>query len=190
MKDIIVDLIMSSGGFSKLVKGRGEKALLSQAKRKMRELGYVFRIMDFLCRYKKASLDDAKFNIQCAKYFVEKAEHEDKTWKSSKIEKIWLQYRCAAPYIFTFYPMVSSRLPKISLTTEVIDALERLASDQRHLDCLIGLAAYAADILVGKARDVRIADFKNVSRVMPLARSFDSDELAIINSYDPKAPTA
>ena len=69
---LIIALIKSRGGFSKLVEGRSGKLLLAQAARKLRELGYIYQLIDFLCRYKGHNPDNSKFDIKAAFYFVEK----------------------------------------------------------------------------------------------------------------------
>ena len=100
----MLTLFTTCGGFGVFVRDRGAKGLLSQAKRANRELGYVYRIVLFLCRYKRYIRDDARFDIDSAKRFVEMVAHEDRdTYGLSKISKIWEQYKQAAPYIFAFY---------------------------------------------------------------------------------------
>jgi len=190
---LILTLIRSRGGLSRLTEGRSSNAVLSRAKKAAKEIEYVYKIMDFLCRYKESGLDDSKSNIQCAKYFVEKTHLEGPAYKQSKIEKIWLKYKASAPYIFAFYETLVRRLAQSRNVADAIDIIEQLAADHQQLTRLLGTAAYAADVLVQrvhKSRDVRISDFKKVERVAPSSQPFNSDELAIINRFDPNAPIA
>jgi hypothetical protein len=60
-------LFMESGGFGLFVQGRGATGLLSKAKHENRVLGYVYRIVLFLCRCKKHIGDPARFDIETAK---------------------------------------------------------------------------------------------------------------------------
>jgi hypothetical protein len=187
---LIFELIKSRGGFLNLVEGRGGKLLLSQAARKIRELGYIYRLIDFLCRYQDNNPDLSKFDITAAIYFVAKQEHEDdKTYGVSRIEKIWLKYKDAAPYVYSFYECLSSRLAGAISINEAIKCIKNLASDRGRLTDLIGKAAYVADILSErKVRNVRIQDFVNVARVHPSTGPFSADEITIIASIDRQAP--
>jgi hypothetical protein len=185
---LMLALFTATGGFGAYVRGRGAKGLLSQAKKANRKLGYVYRIVAYLCRYKQHIGNDRQFDIESAKYFVEKYDHEDNTYKASKISKIWEEYKQAAPYIFAFYWFLSSQLPRAKSPNQVIDFLDKVASNQRRLTRLIGRAAYAADILKKRARNVRLRDFERIRRVTPALRPFGPAELEIIESIDRKAP--
>jgi hypothetical protein len=185
---LMLALFSAIGGFGVYVQGRGAKGLLSQAKKTNRKLGYVYRIVAYLCRYKQHIGDDRKFDIESAKYFVEKDEHEADTWHLSQISKIWEQYKQAAPYIFAFYRFFSSQLPRAKSPNQVIDFLDKVASNQRRLTRLIGRAAYAADILEKRARNVRLRDFKQIRRVTPALPDFRPEERQIIKSIDREAP--
>lgn len=188
--EIIVALVKVRGGFSKLVEGRGGKLLLSRAAKRIRELGYIYQLIDFLCRYKDYNHDNSKFDITAAIYFVAKEMHEgDKTYGESRIEKIWHKYKDAAPYVYAFYRCFSSRLVNPISIKDVMKCIENLASDHGRLMDLIGKAAYVADILSErKVRNVRIKDFANVPRVRPSTDPFSTDELTIISSIDRQAP--
>jgi hypothetical protein len=182
-------LFLRFGGFAASLQGRSAKALLSSAQAKSeRELRYVYKIVDYLCRYKAHVGDDEKFNIESAKSFIELSEGEG--YGVSKISKIWEKYKNAAPYILGSYPFFRRGLQNSITPKEVMDWLEKFTSDQRRLDRLIGRVAYAADILTGKARKVRQGDFKDIRRVVPPTRRFTQDELDIISSIDRRAPIA
>jgi hypothetical protein len=181
-------LFMKSGGFGMFVRGRGARALLSDAKKANRELGYVYRIVLFLCRYKKHISEEVKFDIETAKQFVAKNMHEgDSTYGLSKISKIWEKYKQAAPYVFAFYGYCALALKRTTSPGQVVDFLEKLASSQPRLNKIMGRAAYAADILDQRARGVRLSDFRQIPRVEPPLSPFQSVELAIINSIDRQA---
>ena len=187
---LIIELIKSRGGFTKLVEGRGGRLLLSQAARKLRELGYIYQLIDFLCRYKDNNPDPSKFDITGAIYFVAKQMHEDdKTYGESGIEKIWHKYKDAAPYIYSFYECLSSRLAGAISINEAIKGIRNLAADHDRLTDLIGKAASVVDILSErKVRNVRTQDFANVTRVRPSTSPFAAEELTIIASIDRQAP--
>src|SRR5262249_50035028 len=161
-------IFMKSGGFGGFVQGRGARGFLSAAKRANRELGYVYRIVVFLCRYKKHIGNGPKFDIDTAKRFVELNDHEHgSTYGLSKISKIWEKYKQAAPYIFAFYGYFSSALERAKSPHEAVDFLEKLASNKTRLARIMGRAAYVADVLHERARNVRLRDFKQITRVEP-----------------------
>ena len=103
----MLPLFLGCGGFASCFKGWGAKSLLYDVKDANRELGYVYRIVDFMCRYSQRSEvpeNDPKFTIESAKSFVALWAHEgQETYGPSKISKIWERYRNAAPYIFAVY---------------------------------------------------------------------------------------
>jgi hypothetical protein len=183
-------LFRARGGFRVYVMAEKGLHIYNRAQRARRELHYVYWIVDYLCRYKKYFGGTHKFNIETAKQFLEQCAPEGKaSYGESKIEKIWLNYKDSAPYIFAFYPFLSRALKQEGGSPEqVLYFIEKLASNKERLIRLLGMAAYAADILDGLAHDVRINDFKNIERVEPLTRPFTSFEFAMINNIDRKAP--
>jgi hypothetical protein len=191
---LMLAVFMECGGFASCFKGWGTKSLLYDVKRANRELGYVYRIVDFMCRYNKrpeAAENDPNFTIESAKSFVELCAHEENaTFGISKIAKIWEQYKNAAPYIFAVYRFFSLRLKKAKSIDEIVDWLERFVSNQRRLTRFLGHAAYASDVLAGKARNVRRSDFKNIERLAPPIRPFTEIELNIVSSINRQAPIA
>jgi hypothetical protein len=183
--ELMLSLFTITGGFGSLVQCRGAQGLLAAAKRTNRELGYVYRIVLFLCRYKKHISDPAKFDIETAKHFVAKNMHDgDRTYGLSKISKIWEKYKQAAPYIFALYPYFSAALERTNSPSEVVDFLEKLSSNQQRLARIIGRAAYAADILEDRARGVRLRDFKQIARVEPPLPRFQAVELTVVDIID------
>jgi hypothetical protein len=183
-------LFLRFGGFAASFQGRGAKGLVSSARKANRELGYVYRIVDYMCRYKRYGDGEVKFNIESAKTFVQKWEHEEKIYSASKISKIWEKYKNAAPYIFALYPFFWRGLQRAITPDEVMDWLEKCTSDQERLTRLVGRAAYAADILAEQARNVRQRDFEDIERIAPPMRPFAQDERSIIRSIDRQAPIA
>jgi hypothetical protein len=183
----MLGLYLRLGGFAAYLQGRGAKSLVSGAKNANRELGYVYRIVDYMCGYKKYGGDETKFNIESAKTFVQKWEHEDKMYGPSMTSKTWEKYKNAAPYIFASYRFFSLQLRGKISPDKVVDWLKRFASDQKRLTRFVGRAAYAADILAGDARKVRQRDFEDVERIAPRIRPFTDEELVIIGSIDRKA---
>jgi hypothetical protein len=81
-------------------------------------------------------------------------------------------------------------LSRMKTVEEVVEGLKRVTSNQQRLTRVIGVAAYAADILGLQARNIPVSDFNNITRVAPLLRQFDAKELACINSIDRKVAIA
>jgi hypothetical protein len=184
-------LWLKCDGFSACFQRWGGKALLSRAQKANRELQCVFRIVDYMCRYacwRGEHKNDPNFTIQSAKYFVEKF-YQEEGMGESKISKIWEKYKQAAPYIFAA-DMFVVHLVNISTIQELIDALQKIARDQACLTRFIGEAAYAADVLSRKARNIRRRDFRNITRVTPKIRPFSEDQLMVIDSIDRNAAIA
>ena len=71
---------------------------------KTKEVECVYKIVDFLCRYKKYKLQDKKFTIETAREFVHNNAVK-KGYSSSSIEKNWEKYKGAAPYIYAIFPL-------------------------------------------------------------------------------------
>ena len=190
-----LNLFAPSGGLSVCLQGHsGPSYLLLSARKATRELGYVYRIVEYLCRYHEhfpIAEHHRNFTIESARSFVELWAHEDQqTYGSSKISKIWDRYRKASPYIFAFYRFFAGGLQRTKSVADVVNWSTTLIEDQERLERLVGRAAYAADILVGRARDVRVDDFKNVSRQRPHLRDFNAYERLILESIDRQSPIA
>jgi hypothetical protein len=154
-----------------------------------RQFGYVYRIVDYLCRYRKFLPDGDKFNVGTALQFVFQVAHEeDRTYELRNIQEIWWQTRDAAPYIYAFYRYVVKGRRKVPFET-ILDFLMTMASNEQRRRIIIGRAAYAADILSqAGVHGVSVKDFKNIARVVPALRRFSEFELAMIYNIDPKAP--
>jgi len=133
----------------------------------------------------KFDMTQSKFNIECAKKFIEKT---DKKLKPRTFGKYWETSKQAAPYIFAFYPFLASAVEGSASIDQCVDALEQLAKDDQQLNQLLGEAAYAADILAPLARNVRVQDFKEVTRAAPQLAAFTADEIQIITVIDAKRP--
>jgi hypothetical protein len=182
-------LFLECGGFSVGLRGPGARALLRRAKKSAEKLQYVYLITQFMCRYKKYMPDGDKFQIESAKLFVEQNFPKEKTYGASTISKIWEQYKPAAPYIFASYSMVRA-LTRMKTAEEVVEGLRWVTSNQQRLTRIIGVAAYAADILSNQARNVPVSDFRNIDRVAPKLRQFHKEELDCIKSIDRKGAIA
>ncbi len=180
----MLSLVRECGGFSGGLRGPGARALLRRAKKSVKELQYVYLITQFMCRYHKYQPDGEKFQIESAKLFVEQNFLRG-LYGASKISKVWEKNKRAAPYIFASFSMVRA-LSRMKTVEEVIDGLKRVTSNQQRLTRFVGIAAYAADILALQAHNIRVLDFRNITRVAPPLRQFDEEELACINSIDRK----
>jgi hypothetical protein len=180
-------LFQLSGGFGVFVQSRGAKGLLAQAKRASSDLRCVYRIVNYMCRYEKylGNADD-NFTIESAKEFVRK-HFREKNKGSSKISKIWEKYKTASPHIFAIYPTWRV-LQRMKTFHNVVDACERLATDKKRLEKLMGRAAYAADVMNRKARNVRVSDFTAIRRVAPPLLCLTNRELDVIATIDRDAP--
>lgn len=167
---------------------------LHNDKDRRRDLMFVYHVMDFLVR---ASLSGRKdvCKVKIARFFAEKIEPMEEQVSASKVEKVWNQYRAAAPYIYAFYPILyradgqqdaCAEAKKIT-EEEWICRIARLATKSTLEECL-GHAAFAADVLAKTGtRDVRIEDFERVSRVRPSLLEFDAEEQLIFESFDDDA---
>ena len=74
--------------------------------------------------------------------------------------QIWEQYKKAAPYIFAVYRFFSFRLKNAESADEIVDWIEKFASDQERLTRFLARAAFASDVLTGQAQNVRQLDFE------------------------------
>jgi hypothetical protein len=182
-------LFLKSGGFAGYLEGFGPRILLADVEDNKRELRYVYRITEYMCRYSKFhGEDDKDFSIESAKVFVEKDDlHGGGDLGNRSIADFWEKYKNAAPYILATYRFLSPFIGKAKSVGQVVDFLRVFVSDQKRLDRVIGRAAFAADVLSRQARKVRIRDFSKVSRSPPRLRPFDDDEEMIIKSIDRKA---
>jgi hypothetical protein len=122
--------------------------------------------------------------VKVARFFAEKIEPMGEQLGNSKIEKVWNQYRAAAPYVYAFYPRLycvdrqEGTVAKAKRITEEdwVGRIAQLATKSTLEECL-GHAAFAADVLAKTGtRDVRKRDFKEVPRQEPLLREFDAIE--------------
>ena len=119
-------------------------------------------------------------------HFVEKKKDENgKTHTSRSIVNYWELNKQAAPYVYAFYPIFSFGVRRVKSVNAAVDALERLAANQKALNQLLGRAAFAATILSSKAHDVRKGDFVDVTRIEPKLAPFNSDEMEIIGAINP-----
>jgi hypothetical protein len=109
---------------------------------------------------------NGKADLETAKHFIAQYAPKGKTSMGvSKIEKIWLKYKDAAPYIYAFYPIVSRALKRDTKYPEnILLFLQALSGNEARLHKLIGRAAYASDVLHGIARNVRTRDFTGIPR--------------------------
>ncbi len=191
---VMLNLLLKNGGFAAFVEGKGATTLLRDAKDTSRKLGYVYRIVDYMCRYRKyemKSVKDPNFSIESAGIFVENWGHEEKTFGPSKIQQIWLQYKNSAPYIFSVCSFCSAPPDQTNSIHGAFDWLQDFCQDQERLTRFVGRAAYAADVLSSsRVRNVRRRDFKDVERVDPGLLPFTEEEKATIDNIDRKAPIA
>jgi len=169
---------------------------LHNDKSRRRDLLFVYHIMDFLVRATLSGRKDV-CKVKIARFFVEKLEPMGEQLSASRIEKTWNLYRTAAPYIYAFYPKLygtyssEGAFAEAKTITEEEDwfsCVAQLATNSTLEECL-GHAAFAADVLEKTGtRDVRIKDFKSLSRVRPLLREFNANEELIFESYDDTGP--
>jgi hypothetical protein len=191
--DEIFGLFFASGGFRLFLRSpRGARRWLSRMDRATQQLFYVHQIVEYLCRGEKFGLDQRKLNIECAKKFIEKTDKKpkwmDEPLKPRTIGDYWEKNKQAAPYIFAFYPFLASAVERSASIDQFVDALEQLTKNGEHLKQLLGQAAYAAQVLALKARNVRQGDFKEVHRVEPQLAAFAACEIEIIGTIEARRP--
>jgi hypothetical protein len=134
-------LFFTSGGFGLLLQSpRGARGWLPRMKKSIRQVFYVHRVVEYLCRCAKSDVEETKRTIQRAKMFVEKI---DKKTKLRTLGKYWETNKQAAPYIFAFYQLCISVLEQSASIDQFIDLLKQLAKNQKRLNQLLGQAAYA-----------------------------------------------
>ena len=201
---------MNSGGFRLFVESRlGSRSMLNRARNKAaKDLGYVHRIMSYLCRYTRHVTDHSdvadgsKLTLEYAKRFVAKQGREfessetnkisetnkqsEQGYKITKIGEIWETNKQAAPHVFAFNAVFADILAPARSIDQLVDGLEHLAENQNLLNELLGAAAHAADVLATtRVRGVRKQDFKDVIRVEPLLAAFNDDEMQNIKKINP-----
>jgi hypothetical protein len=180
---------LAAGGFSDLSESRGSVRLLSRIRKAQRELKYVYRIVDFLLRCRAHSPKETAGDVEAAKYFLTRSmRDEKKPYSLSKIEKIWLKYKNAAPYIYAFYEPLLTRVDSNTTPAQALTELEKYALNQGLLNELLGVAAHVADILRKRTRDVRLNDFTDAQRHIPTVDDFSEEERAIMATEDRKGP--
>ncbi len=175
-----------------LVWATGSRQQYNDARAAERELHYVYWIISYLCRCKQHGLDANKFTIETAKQYIAQWGNEGKrTYGVSRIEKIWLKYRHAAPFIFGFYSFLRGLRHDVGSPKRLLESFEKLALNEQLLTQLIGRAAYAADVLQQVVPDdLEMSDFTDIPRVPPPLRSFGVKERMVIESIDRKAAIA
>lgn len=179
----MLKLFSDAGGFRPFLESRrGAKRILHWIRKAGRDLKFVYGISDYLVRCKKSQIAEGKSTIEYAKQFVRK---NNSSITLRTIGKIWETNKQSAPYVFAFYHLYSMALEPATSIDQLVMALEGVARSQKQVNQLLGEAAFTADILVGKARDVRLGDFKDVERVGPRLDPFSTAELQIIDEIDP-----
>jgi len=182
----LIALFMETGGFAACQRLTSARSILNKIKAARSDVGYVYQIVDYLCRFSldrahvskhlfefKKSDVEAYFSIESAKAFV---DHQHETgYKISAISKRWEKYKSAAAYIYAFHDLAP--LPIKSTSDDVVDWLICASADRSLMAGIFGRAAFAADILAKKARNVRQQDFEGVPRVSPQLRPFSKQEL-------------
>jgi hypothetical protein len=203
----MLGVFMNSGGFRLFVESRlGAKSMLNRARNKAtKDLGYVHRIMSYLCRYFRLVTDHgdvadgSKLTLEYAKLFVANQGREfetkkisgtnkqqEKGYKITKIGDIWETNKQAAPYVFAFNAVFADILAQAHSIDQLVDGLERLAENQELLNRLLGEAAHAADVLATtRVRGIRKQDFEDVTRVQPRLAAFNDDEMQNIKKINP-----
>jgi hypothetical protein len=180
----VLSLFLTTGSFGLFLESpRGTRGWLSRVRRSTAQLEYVYKIVEYLCRYQQADMDERKLTIECAKLFIEAT---DKRLTRRTLGKYWETNKQAAPYIFAFYQFCVSAVDQATSFNQFVELLEQLANNQGRLEQLLGQAAHTADILVKvRVRNVRVRDFEKVERVEPEIAAFYADEIKIIDNIDP-----
>jgi hypothetical protein len=125
----------------------------------------IDNMVNSFVRGQRATADSAMLRVQDPGTCVVR-------FSPSKIEKTWAQYRCSAPYVYVFFPLLFAPELKDRSPTPISDE-EWIARviDLCNLEQLIdrfGRAAFAADVLRSTGiADVRLNDFRTIARVKP-----------------------
>ena len=196
----LVNFFFDIGGLLSCIDSHGAQGILEDISVDVvqKEIPYVYYIVEYLCKY-EISYDGRRSSyrtIGAAQEFTRKcAPDGDKTYESSKIQQIWLEYKSAAPYIYAFYPLFRLYYRRTSKQysgkkdvkiADIFEFIRRVASKQRVISRMVGHVSYAAHLLhATKARDVRINDFKDVPAVPPCIRSFSKEERDLLENYQP-----
>ena len=126
MNDDIVgglySLFLKSGGFALFLKSpRGARRWLPRMKKATTQLAYVHEIVNYLCRSEQSGGGQDKFNIECAKKFIQKTDKrpELEKLKPRTLGDYWEKHKQAAPYIFAFDPFLASAVERAALIRRV-----------------------------------------------------------------------
>jgi hypothetical protein len=182
-------LFNDSGGFLRVWHAQDSRELFKQARDAHVDLLFVYKLVRHICRFQQHDPTNVKyFQLGAAKDFCSECSRETaKPYSVSEIDKIWSTYKESAPYVFAFYPYLRKCLVPSNPSSpgKFMRFVEALARKQQRLARALGKAAYAADVLSTKGRDVRRSDFLNVARVCPNLPRFSESEKQIIEKYDP-----
>jgi hypothetical protein len=182
--ELAAKLFLKAGGFSSLAELNGRQVIrLISDQGLLRELSYVYSMVDFMCR-KYEFRPDVSQRVELARAYVLKNEHDPiGTFSESKIEKIWNQYRSSAPYIYALYRYLAFiNRRKASINDLAADLITM--SKEHHVRRILGYAAYATDrIAVTRMHGVRERDFDEIPRVRPPLRHF-TWENALVDGFD------
>jgi hypothetical protein len=181
----LLNVLLTHGGMRSLVNGSSAGALLRRFKKMDQRLKYVVGITSYLVR---CAVHPDKTNpetIGAAKAFVCKWEDDAGL---SKIEKIWEDFKLAAPYIYALHLERSFRPHKAERPADVLKWTLAFIKNPARVDRFLGHAAFAMDTLKRHASDQRQSDFRGRTRIVPFVRPFDCEERAFIASFDPSGP--
>jgi hypothetical protein len=181
----LLNVLLLHGGFGLLINGRSARVLLRDFKEMDCRLKYVFGITDYLVR--TAVYPDSRNpeTLADAKVYVCKWEDDSGL---SKIEKIWEDFKLAAPYVYAFRQERSFRSIEAKCPRDALDWALAFVESPGRVARVLGRAAFAMDVLKRHASDQRVSDFKGIARVVPSVRPFTSEERALIESIDRTAP--
>lgn len=183
-------LFLMTGGFLQFLRGGSFRDLISEFQSREVEREYVYRIVSYLVRYHKHMPKDKNYTLVSAWEFLSRSAHRNlPNYGVSKIEKIWAEYKDAAPYIFAFYPVIRFSNGKSS-PEAVVTRLTDILSKQNRVDRLLARATYAANVLQDLARGVRTKDFHGIVPKISIIPAFSQAEQKIILMIDRDAPIA
>jgi hypothetical protein len=181
----LLNVLLLHQGFGPLVNGKSGRALLHDFKEMDRRLKYVLGITDYLVRAAVYPDHRNPETLADAKVYVCKWEDD---CGLSKIEKIWEDFKLAAPYIYAFHQERSFRPIEAKCPRDALNWALAFVGSPARVARLLGRAAFAMDVMKRYASDQRVSDFKGIARVVPSVRPFNSEERAIIESIDRTAP--
>jgi hypothetical protein len=169
------------GGLAAIAEAPPSEELLASFRAKQKDVGYVVSIVEYLLRSDAYPNDGIPSTIEDAKGFVWKWVQE---YSTSKISRIWEDYKLVAPYLYALHLERSFCPTEIEGVDDILDWASTFVRSPRRIERFLGHASFAMDVLKLFARDQRERDFVGVRRIRPPLRRFDEEEKLVSACVD------